>query len=61
MTLRASIGAAPASADSTAPIARLQGIKDRWDPTNVFRHNQNIPPSRETGRQPVTPTPVTAG
>ena len=42
-------------------FARLQGIKDRWDPTNVFRHNQNIPPSRETGRKPVTPTPVTAG
>ncbi|GAB3780733.1 FAD-binding oxidoreductase [Nocardioides ungokensis] len=29
-------------------FARLQAIKDVWDPTNVFRHNQNIPPSRET-------------
>lgn len=26
---------------------RLQALKDEWDPTNVFRHNQNIPP---TGR-----------
>ena len=25
--------------------ARLQALKDRWDPTNLFRHNQNIPPS----------------
>lgn len=25
--------------------ARLQALKDEWDPTNVFRHNQNIPPS----------------
>ncbi len=41
-------------------FARLQAIKDRWDPENVFRHNQNIPPTRETGRQPVTPTPVAA-
>jgi FAD/FMN-containing dehydrogenase len=24
---------------------RLQAIKDVWDPANVFRHNQNIPPS----------------
>jgi FAD/FMN-containing dehydrogenase len=23
---------------------RLQVLKDEWDPTNVFRHNQNIPP-----------------
>ncbi|MFC4784263.1 FAD-binding oxidoreductase [Nocardioides sp. MAHUQ-72] len=29
-------------------FARLQAIKDAWDPTNVFRHNQNIPPSRES-------------
>ena len=25
--------------------ARLQALKDRWDPDNLFRHNQNIPPS----------------
>lgn len=24
---------------------RLREIKARWDPTNLFRHNQNIPPS----------------
>ncbi len=26
-------------------FARLQVLKDRWDPTNLFCHNQNIPPS----------------
>lgn len=26
-------------------FARLQAIKDEWDPTNLFKHNQNIPPS----------------
>ncbi|MDQ3145358.1 MAG: BBE domain-containing protein [Actinomycetota bacterium] len=25
--------------------ARLQALKDRWDPDNLFRHNQNIAPS----------------
>jgi FAD/FMN-containing dehydrogenase len=25
--------------------ARLQAIKAVWDPTNLFRHNQNIPPA----------------
>ena len=24
--------------------ARLRKIKTAWDPTNLFRHNQNIPP-----------------
>lgn len=28
-------------------FARLQALKDKWDPTNLFRHNQNIPPSAE--------------
>ena len=27
-------------------FARLQKLKDEWDPTNVFCHNQNIPPTR---------------
>jgi hypothetical protein len=27
-------------------FARLQAIKDEYDPTNLFRLNQNIPPSR---------------
>jgi FAD/FMN-containing dehydrogenase len=26
-------------------FARLREIKRDWDPTNVFRHNQNIPPA----------------
>jgi len=26
-------------------FARLQAVKREWDPENLFRHNQNIPPS----------------
>jgi FAD/FMN-containing dehydrogenase len=26
--------------------ARLRELKDEWDPTNLFRHNQNIPPTK---------------
>lgn len=26
-------------------FAKLQAIKATWDPTNLFRHNQNIPPT----------------
>ena len=28
-----------------APFARLRALKDRYDPTNLFHLNQNIPPS----------------
>ena len=33
------------SAFGPEKFARLQALKDEWDPTNVFRHNQNILPS----------------
>jgi FAD/FMN-containing dehydrogenase len=26
-------------------FAKLQAAKAKWDPTNLFRHNQNIPPA----------------
>ncbi|NYD40837.1 FAD-binding oxidoreductase [Nocardioides panaciterrulae] len=42
-----------------AKFGRLRAIKEVWDPHNVFRHNQNIPPLRERGRVAETPTPVT--
>jgi hypothetical protein len=34
--------------------ARLVELKDKWDPENLFRVNQNIKPSRETR----VPTPA---
>jgi FAD/FMN-containing dehydrogenase len=29
-----------------AKFARLQALKDRYDPYNLFHRNQNVPPSR---------------
>jgi FAD/FMN-containing dehydrogenase len=31
---------------STATLARLVELKDKYDPTNFFRMNQNIEPTR---------------
>jgi FAD/FMN-containing dehydrogenase len=42
-------------------FARLQAIKDVWDPTNVFRHNQNIPPTRDAARAAAVAPPIVAG
>jgi FAD/FMN-containing dehydrogenase len=33
------------SAFGPEKFARLQALKKEWDPQNVFRHNQNIPPA----------------
>ena len=34
-------------------FARLQAVKDAYDPHNVFALNQNIPPSDEIRLQPM--------
>lgn len=33
-----------AAAFGPEKYARLTALKNVWDPTNLFRHNQNIPP-----------------
>jgi FAD/FMN-containing dehydrogenase len=33
------------AAFGTERYRRLQALKDEWDPENLFRHNQNIPPT----------------
>lgn len=36
-----------------AKYARLVGLKDEWDPTNLFRSNHNIAPSSAPTLDPV--------
>jgi FAD binding domain/Berberine and berberine like len=43
-------GAAGVQAAYGGRLGRLTALKDRWDPTNLFRLNANIPPSRRRGR-----------
>jgi hypothetical protein len=37
-----------------ARLTRLVALKDRFDPTNFFRLNGNIPPSRWTPSSPLS-------
>ena len=39
-------------------FARLQALKQVWDPTNVFRHNQNIPPAGVGSSTPQAAAPA---
>ena len=41
-------GAAGVAAAYGERLARLTALKDHYDPTNFFRLNANIPPSRRT-------------
>ena len=35
----------------TKKCARLRSLKAKWDPTNLFRNNQNIPPASLRGNR----------
>jgi FAD/FMN-containing dehydrogenase len=41
--------ATSARAGSAARLSRLTALKARWDPTNFFRFNANVPPGRSEG------------
>jgi hypothetical protein len=44
-------GAAGVEAAYGRRLTRLEVLKDRYDPDNVFRHNANVRPSRERAAQ----------
>ena len=44
-------GAAGVEAAYGRRLTRLTSLKDRYDPSNLFRHNANIRPSRERAAQ----------
>jgi FAD/FMN-containing dehydrogenase len=52
--LTSATGSSPAphvrEAFGEAKYERLVALKDRYDPDNLFRHNQNIEPSRPIGK-----------